>query len=326
MRFASGDLAKESAEEALNQTMPFLTDKLTGKTTAVVDDIIEIAEIPERDVAKDQGTLANCMGYVAEGLDVAGIIATKSRNEILAEIEVLREAKKVVETERFGSMSLVPPANLERMKVENAARATRTLAKAPAPVAVAPVVALPLTPKEDFLQEVLEIKAALMIHPDIANNPFKTYLETIEEHEEFVKNMKGDGTPSSFAMKANGLKKIRKDLGMPAAPKGLAPTVPPSVAVAGGAGGSVVKKAATPIKTSGETPDQLKTRLLDEINAIKANLATRDLTVDPFKKNREDIAEIEAAIVKIASPGPKDVTPLAMQERTIKRIKKDLGL
>ena len=241
LKFTNGDLAKESAEEALNQTMPFLTDKLTGKTTAVVDDIIEIAEIPERDIGKDQGTLANSMKYVAEGLDVAGIIATKTRHEILAEIEVLREAKKVVETERFGALSFADPKSFPKMKSDKAALATKNAGRAA--VVKAPVVALPL-----------------------------------------------------------------------------------SVAVAGGAGGSVVKKAATPIKTSGETPDQLKTRLLDEINAIKANLATRDLTVDPFKTNSEDIAEIEAAIEKIASPGPKDVTPLAMQERTIKRIKKDLGL
>jgi len=334
LKFMNGDLAKESAEEALNQTMPFLTDKLTGKTTAVVDDIIEIAEIPERDVAKDQGTLANCMRYVAEGLDVAGIIATKSRHEILAEIEVLREAKKVVETERFNALSFADPKSFPKMKSDKAALATKNAGraaavKAPVAVAVAAAVAAPLTPKEDFLQEVLEIKAALVIHPDIANEPFKTYLETIEEHEEFVKNMKGDGTPSSFAMKANGLKKIRKALGMSAAaPKGLVPTASPSaaVSVAVGAGGGAVKKPVTPIKTSGETPDQLKTRLLDEINAIKANLATRDLTVDPFKTNSEDIAEIEAAIVKINPPELQHMAALAMKERTIKRIKKDLGL
>ena len=338
LKFVNGDLAKESAEEALNQTMPFLTDKLTGKTTAVVDDIIEIAEIPERDVAKDQATLANSMGYVAEGLDVAGIIASKARHEILAEIEVLREAKKVVETDRFSALSFADPKRFPKMKSDKAALATKNagraaVVKAPVPVAVAPAVAAPLTPKEDFLQEVLEIKAALVIHPDIANEPFKTHLETIEEHEEFVKNMKGDGTPSSFAMKANGFKKIRKDLGMPAAPKASAPKAPSIAAVSASAsasaaagGGGVVKKVATPIKTSGETPDQLKTRLLGEITAIKANLDTRDVSVEPLLSQNEEILAIETAIAKIASPGPRDVMPLSMHGRKIQEIKKALGL
>ena len=49
LKFMNGDLAKESAEEALNQTLPFLTEKLAGKTVQVVGDIIELAEIPERD-------------------------------------------------------------------------------------------------------------------------------------------------------------------------------------------------------------------------------------------------------------------------------------
>ncbi len=331
LKFISNELAKESAEEALNQTMPFLTDKLTGKTTAVVNDIIEIAEIPERDVGKDKATLASCMGYIAEGLDVAGIIATKPRHEILAEIEVLREAKKVVETERFSALSFADPKSFPKMKNDKAAMALKNAAKAsavkaPVAVAVAAAVAAPLTPKEDFLNQIAEIKAALVIHPDIANDPFKTHLETIVDLETDISAMKADSPPTAFALKTRGLPNIRKALGMPAAaPKGLAPTASPSVAVAVGAGGGVVKKAVTPIKTSGETPDQLKTRLLGEINAIKANLATRDLTVDPFKTNSEDIAEIEAAIVKINPPELQHMAALAMKERTIKRIKKDLG-
>ena len=150
---------------------------------------------------------------------------------------------------------------------------------------MAPAVALPLTPKEDFLNQIAEIKAALVIHPDIANDPFKTHLETIVDLETEIFAMKADSPPTAFALKARGLTKIRKDLGMLAAPKASAPKAPSIAAVSASAaagGGGAVKKAVTPIKTSGETPDQLKTRLLGEITAIKANLANRDVSVEPL--------------------------------------------
>jgi hypothetical protein len=239
LKFTSGELERESAEEALSQTLPFLTEKLVGKTTSVVDDIIEIAEIPERDIGADKATLANCMGYVAEGLDVATIIARKPRHEILAEIEVLREAKKVVETERFSALSFTDPKNFPKMKGDKAAMVLKNAGKAAKAPASVVAVAAPLTPK-----------------------------------------------------------------------------------VAGGAAGGAVKARKAP----SESPDQLKARLLSEIDAINANLATRDITVDPFKTNSEDIANIKAAITKIDHPGPKDVAPLAMQERIIKATKKALGL
>ena len=235
--FGSGALARESVRKALNETLPFLTEKLRGKTVEVVGDIIELAEISGRDIVADKATLANCMEYVAEGFDVATIIARKRPHEILAEIEVLREAKKVVETDRFESLSLTSAEDLAKMKAQNAVRATRTPTK-PSP---------------------------------------------------------------------------RK-----------APSIAAVSASAAAGGGGIVKKAVSPIKPSVETPDQLKTRLLGEINAIKANLATRDLGVEPFLSQNEDILAIETAI-EAMDPHPKPML-LAMQEGKIKKIKKALGL
>ena len=173
---------------------------------------------------------------------------------------------------------------------------------------------------------------------DISITPFSDYKTRLDKVKRDLSTLSANATRAEISARTSSLNKLKADLNNHLKTLGERPLVfaaPPAPSIAAvsasasafaAAGGGGVVKVATPIKTSGETPDQLKTRLLGEITAIKANLDTRDVSVEPFLSQNGEILAIETAIEKIVSPGAKDMAPLSMHGRKIQEIKTALGL
>lgn len=116
-KFTSKTLRNEFYHTALTDTLPFLEEQLEGISLEVVKQLRDVVTIrhmvkdAERDVIADKEILEECIGYVNEGISIPDLVANKTTDDLLREIEVLREAKMIVQDNRFDAQLIAHKKN-----------------------------------------------------------------------------------------------------------------------------------------------------------------------------------------------------------------------